>query len=333
MTTTKTKAIAKAEGTTAILSTEIFGDSTIEAFVASRHPAPNTAKTYRNSIRQLLKFFAQKNISVPTTADIDTFINSLREKKNGKKAKSDSTIRLYVTTTKLFFAYLSKKDLYKDVAADVAPLKLRKSTTHKKNTLTDAQAKKLLNAIEGNDIISLRNKAIIALALTTGLRTCEISRANVEHFKDCGAYFTLDVIGKGHREADATVKVAAPVAEMIQAYLDKRGSVYDDEPLFTSTSHNVNWKKNSYGVRYSEQSVGKMIKAAMQAAGITDKKITAHSTRHYAATTAIKAGIDIREVSAMLRHTSITITAVYLHDLSLQTRRAELAVADALFCA
>ena len=76
-----------------------------------------------------------------------------------------------------------------------------------------------------------------------------------------------------------------------------------------------------------------MIKAAMLAAGIVDKKITAHSTRHYAATTAIKAGIDIREVAAMLRHTSIVITSVYLHDLSLQTRRAELAVANKLFCA
>ena len=71
----------------------------------------------------------------------------------------------------------------------------------------------------------------------------------------------------------------------------------------------------------------------MKSVGINDKKITAHSTRHYAATTAIKAGIDIREVGAMLRHTSIVVTSVYLHDLSVQTRRAELAVADALFCA
>ena len=90
---------------------------------------------------------------------------------------------------------------------------------------------------------------------------------------------------------------------------------------------------NKYGVRLSEQSIGKMIKRMMIAVGITDKKITAHSTRHYAATTAIKSGIDIREVAAMLRHTSIVVTSVYLHDLSLQTRRAELAVADVLFCA
>ena len=323
----KTKAIAKVDNSS-IISVENFGDIAIEGFIASRHSSPNTAKTYRNSIRQLLKYFAAQAITAPTTADVDNFINKLRADK-----KSDSTIRLYSTTTKLFFNYLEKQGVYKNVAAQMAPLKLRKATTHKKKSLSDAQAKKLLAVVKGSDIISLRNKAIIALALTTGLRTCEISRANVGNFQEVDGYWTLDVQGKGHIQADATVKVATPVAELINNYLDARAGVALDEPLFTSTSRNTGWKANTYGVRYSEQSIGKMIKAAMLAAGIVDKKITAHSTRHYAATTAIKAGIDIREVAAMLRHTSIVITSVYLHDLSLQTRRAELAVANKLFCA
>ena len=310
---------------TATISVEHFGDMTVEGFIASRHASENTAKTYRNSIRQLLKFFTAKNITTPTTADVDNFINALRADK-----KSDSTIRLYSTTTKLFFNYLDKQGVYKNVAADMAPLKLRKAMTHKKKSLTDAQAKKLLACVKGSGLIALRDKAIIALCLTTGLRTCEISRANVGNFQEVdGGYWTLDVVGKGHLQADATVKVAPVVADMIQAYLNLRGGVALDAPLFASTSNN----NSRYGFRYSEQSVGKMIKRYMLVAGIVDKKITAHSTRHYAATTAIKAGIDIREVGAMLRHTSIVVTSVYLHDLSVQTRRAELAVADALFCA
>ena len=309
-------------GNTEVVSVENFGDTTIEGFIASRHCSPNTAKTYRNSIRQLLKFFTANNITAPATADVDAYINSLRAAK-----KSDKTIRLYSTTTKLYFAYLEKQGVYRDVAADMEPLKLRKATTHNKKSLSDMQAKKLLVVVKGSDIISLRNKAIIALCLTCGLRTVEVARANVGDFHEDDGYWTLDVIGKGHQQADATVKVATPVAEMIQAYLDKRGNVADNEPLFTSTSNN----NSKYGNRYSEQSVGKMIKAAMKDAGIKDKKITAHSTRHFAATTAIKAGVDIREVSAMLRHTSVVVTSIYLHDISLETRRAELAVADSLF--
>ena len=315
-------------GNTKIVSIENFGDTTIEGFIASRHCSENTAKTYRNAIRQLLRFFAAKKITAPTTADVDAFINKLRADK-----KSDSTIRLYSTTTKLFFNYLAKRGIYSDVAAEMAPLKLRKVTTHKKKSLTDIQAKKLLAAVKGDSLIALRDKAILALSLCTGLRTCEISRANVGDFQESNGYWTLDVIGKGHQTADATVKVAMPVAELIQAYLNLRGNVADDEPLFISTSRNVGWQANKYGVRLSEQSVGKMIKARMKAVGIVDRKITAHSCRHYCATTAIKRGIDIREVGAMLRHSSIVVTSVYLHDISLETRRAELTVADALFCA
>lgn len=328
-------------GNTSVISVENFGDTTIEGFIASRHCSSNTAKTYRNSIRQLLKFFTANNITAPATADVDAYINSLRAAK-----KSDKTIRLYSTTTKLYFAYLAKQGIYRDVAADMEPLKLRKATTHNKKALTDAQAKKLLESVKGDSVISRRDKAIISLALCTGLRTCEISRANVGDFQESdGGFWTLDVIGKGHLKADATVKVAPVVAEMIQAYLDKRDNVADDEPLFTSTSHNTGWQKNSYGARLSEQSVGKLIRNNMIKVGIVkpakkDKNgrvkrspISAHSTRHYAATTAIKAGVDIREVSAMLRHTSVVVTSIYLHDISLETRRAELAVADALFCA
>ena len=311
-----------------LVAVEYFGNSTIDAFIASRHCSKNTARTYRNSIRQLQKFFASKSITTPTTADVDEFISELRTAK-----KSDSTLRLYMTTTKLFFSFLEKRGIYHDVAADCEPLRLRKATTHKKKALTDKQAKALLNAIKGSSLIALRDKAVIALALCTGLRTCEISRANRGDFKDAGDYWTLDVQGKGHQTADATVKVPLAVAELIQAYLDKRGNVADDEPLFASTSNNVKWTANSYGRRISEQSIGKMIKRTMIKIGINDKRISAHSTRHYCATCACKSGIDIREVGAMLRHSSIVVTSVYLHDISLSTRRAEMAVADVLFCA
>lgn len=313
-------------GNSEIVSIENFGDTTIQNFIASRHCSPNTAKTYRNSIRQMLKFFAAQNITAPKTADVDNFINTLRAAK-----KSVATIRLYSSTIKMFFEYLSKQGIYSDVAAQMTPLKLRKSSTHNKKALTDAQAKKLLAAVKGNSLIARRDKAIIALALQTGLRTCEISRADIADFKEDAGYWTLAVQGKGRIQKDEIVKVAEPVAELINYYLDLRGNVDEDDPLFTSTSPNTTWKANKYGVRYSEQSVGKMIKRYMKFIGIVDKKITAHSTRHYAATTAIKAGIDIREVAAMLRHASIVVTSVYLHDLSLQARRAELAVANALF--
>lgn len=324
---TATKAIATVNDM-AVASVENFGDTTIEGFIASRHCSENTAKTYRNSIRQLLKFFASKAITAPTTADVDSFVNGLRAAK-----KSDSTIRLYSATLKLFFAYLDKQGIYRNVAADIEPLRLKKAKTHKKSSLTNAQAQKLLAAVKGDSVIDFRDKAIVALALQTGLRTCEISRANVDNFNDCGSYWTLDVIGKGSTTADATVKVAPQVAELINEYLDARGSRADAEPLFKSASNNKTWQGNSYGTRLSEQSVGKLIARYMKLAGVKSSKITAHSTRHYSAVQAIKNGIDLREVSSMLRHSSLNVTLIYLDDISVESRRAELSVASSLFCA
>lgn len=321
-----------------IATVEYFSDTVIDAFVASRHGSPNTSKTYRNSLRQLMKHFAANSISEPITADVDAYINELRAAK-----KSPSTIRLYSTVTKLYFAYLAKQGIYRDVAADMAPLKLRKSKTHNKKALTDEQAKALLNAVKGDDLIARRDRAIIALALCTGLRTCEISRANVEDFQQDAGYWTLAVQGKGRLTKDEIVKVAEPVAELINAYLELRGNVDDDEPLFISTSHNVKWTANSYGRRLSEQSVGKMIRSYMIKSSIVkpakkDKNgkvkrspISAHSTRHFAITQSLRNGVDLREVSQMARHSSISITLVYAHDISIENRTAELSVAASLF--
>lgn len=305
-----------------VTSVEYFSDTLIDEFIASRHSSPNTAKTYRNACRQMLKFFAAQGIVTPMTADVDSFFNSLRAAK-----KSVATLRLYSTVAKLYFAFLQKKGVYRDIAADAEPLKLRKSSTHNKKALTPAQAKKLLSAVKGDNLIARRDRAVIALALQTGVRTCEIARANVKDFQQDAGFWTLAVQGKGRLTADEIVKVAEPVAALINAYLSLRGDLADDAPLFASTSRN----NSKYGDRYSEQSVGKMIKARMKAVGIDDKKITAHSTRHFAATTAIQAGVDIREVGAMLRHSSIVVTSTYLHDLSVASRRAELSVAESLF--
>ena len=120
-------------------SVENFGNAIIEEFIASRHGSETTQKTYRNACRVLVNYFASKRIANPTTADVDSFINELRAAK-----KSPNTIRLYVTVTKFFFSFLAKKGKYPDVVAETAPLKLRKSATHRRDALEREPTKRLL---------------------------------------------------------------------------------------------------------------------------------------------------------------------------------------------
>lgn len=305
------------------LSVEFFGDKVIDEFINSRSANANTQSKYRRIVRQILKHFAGQNVSMPTEDDANKYIALLRAEK-----KSDYTIRLYSTVMKSFFKFLGRKGYYADITAEVK-VSLKKSKTHNRKALTQSQAERLIGAIVGTDIVSCRNRAIIALALTTGVRTVEIARANREDFSEADGFWALKVQGKGRLTKDETVKVVPWVAQMILSYLDLRGSVKGDDPLFASTARN----NSRYGNRYSEQSVGKMIKATMKSVGIDDKQISAHSTRHYAATTAIKQGVDLREVSDMLRHSSLDVTMTYLHDISLESRRAESAVAATLSAA
>ena len=306
--------------TSAVAKVEFFGDSVIDEFIASRHASENTNKTYRNALRQLLKHFAANNISVPTESDIDSFVNMMKASK-----KSTATIRLYTTVTKSFFAFTARRGYFANVAADVT-LKLRKTTTHSKRALSTEQAKSLLASVKGDDMLSRRDRCVLALALVCGLRTCEISRANVGNLRADGVGGYLDVVGKGHIKADQTVKIPPTVAKLLDEYLSLRGEVADDAPLFVSESN------SNRGERLSVQSVQKMIRRRMKSIGAYARRsVTPHSCRHFAATCAIKAGVDVREVSAMLRHSSLSVTCVYLHDLAVETRTAEMRVADSLF--
>ena len=308
--------------TSAVAKVEFFGDSVIDEFISSRHASENTNRTYRNALRQLLKFFATNNITVPSVADLDSFVNGLKAQK-----KSASTLRLYTTVIRAFFSFLAKRGYYADAAAEMTPLKLRKTTTHAKRALTNQQAKALLASVEGDSLLSRRDRAIIALALTCGLRTIEISRADRGDLREdgFGGYY-LAVQGKGRITKDAIVRVAPTVAKLVDKYLSLRGEVEGDAPLFLSESN------SNRGTRLSTQSIQKMIRRRMKSIGAYARRsVTPHSCRHFAATTAIKAGVDIREVSQMLRHSNLNVTTVYLHDISVETRTAEMTVAASLF--
>ena len=206
----------KAENFLAV-STEFFGDKAIEEFINSRSANANTQSKYRRIIRQVLKNFAAQKITAPVEDDVNRYIVTLRAQK-----KSDYTIRLYATVMKSFFSFLGRKGYYADIAADVK-VSLKKSKTHNRKALTQKQAERLISAINGTDEVSRRNRAIIALSLTTGVRTVEIERADVEDLSEADGYWALKVQGKGRLTKDETVKVVPWVAQMILSYLALRG--------------------------------------------------------------------------------------------------------------
>jgi len=108
------------------------------------------------------------------------------------------------------------------------------------------------------------------------------------------------VMGKGRKERIVPVGVKA--IEVLKAYLEERGMLKGEEPIFI----------NSLGGRLTARSVGRLIKKYSRFSGIF-RKVSPHSLRHTFATHLLDAGADIREIQEMLGHSSLSTTQRYTH--------------------
>lgn len=272
-------------------------------------------QTYWTAIKQLFKYFRAHEISQPTREDIIMWVDTLTA-----EGKSASTVNLYVVACRKFFSFLADDmGIYPNVAARVKS-GLKISSAHKRDALTKQQAKDLLKSVKGNDEKALRDRAILALLISCGLRTIEVVRADVEDLR--GGF--LRIQGKGHAAKDSIVRVPEQVEKLIRLYLAKR-QAKKGEPLFTSTSN------RSKNMRLSTRSIRKFVKACLRSIGLDDERLSAHSLRHTAATIALLAGESVENVQMMLRHKSISTTQIYRHDLDRLNNFAESRVANCIF--
>ena len=166
--------------------------------------------------------------------------------------------------------------------------------------LTAEQARALLDAIEGEDLTAIRDRAMIELALRTGLRRAEIVGADRADLGEERGHHVLTVTGKGGERQ--TVKVPVPAARALRTYLDARE---DDCPaLFVSHAHD-----GSAGMRLSTKAVYRRIQRHAEAAGL--EEITPHSLRHAFVTLALDGGATVRQVQAAARHADPKTTIRY----------------------
>lgn len=313
--------------TTAIMKVEagkvqnqnLFGGSLIERFIRFAGVSEKSASTYKTALRQLAKYFAANAITAPTREDLEMWRDGLIADK-----KSPATVQLYLTSAKLLFKWLAQENVYPNIA-DNLKAKVKVNHEHKKDALTAKQAGSLIRNVVGTNVKSKRDKAILAAMASIGLRCIEVSRLDVaDMIHEFGRTYLL-IQGKGHSSKDAKVLLPAQVEALIRDYLKARGNVADNQPLFTSTAN------RNRGSRLSTQTISKMVKAQLRAAGLNTPRLTAHSLRHTAATTMILAGCDLTQVQQVLRHVSIVTTQIYNNAVERMKNTAEQTAANAIF--
>lgn len=296
--------------------------SVIDAFLASLDLKPRSVDTYRKAVSYFFSWIQAEGIQQPKRADI------IRYKKDLSERYSVCTVSSYLTAVRRFFGYLNAEGAYPNVCIGVQNPKSRQG--HRKDALSLEQAKNVLATMPRETLADKRDYAIVSLLLHTGLRTCEIERANIEDMRSSLGTTVLYIQGKGRDAKDEYVKVTPTVLAAIKDYLRAReantGRLKDDAPLFVSVS------RRDYGGRITTRSISRICKQALRAAGYDDPRLTAHSFRHTAVSLPLQAGVEIREVQKMARHASPLTTEVYAHDIRRLENAAEDKTEELLAC-
>jgi integrase/recombinase XerC/integrase/recombinase XerD len=146
---------------------------------------------------------------------------------------------------------------------------------------------------------------LVNLILRTGLRTIEVSRADIGDITVKKGRRVLKVWGKGLNEKDNIVILNDPVWIPIRDYLEGRVENSDDQPLFVTDG------KGHRGCRMSARLIQHTCKEAMRAIGLEGHEYSPHSLRHTTAVTILRSGGDWKDVQRVLRHSSPTVSQIY----------------------
>ncbi len=286
-------------------------------WIAFLDTTPKTASTYTREIKQFAKYLQEQGISTPSREDVIAYREYLKQEHKA------TTIQGYMSAVRLFFQWTEQEGLYPNIANHVKGVKLDKE--HKKDYLTEMQAKTLLTSIDRNTLKGKRDYAIISLMLTTGLRTISVRLADIEDMRPVGDSIGLYYQGKGHSEKAKYVRLEEPVEQAIRDYLRARGEKDSRKPLFASISNNSN------GERMTTRSISRIAKDSMVDVGLDSDRLTAHSLRHTFATINIRNGGSIEETQEILDHSNINTTMIYAHTLEREKNQSESRVAGVLF--
>lgn len=287
-------------------------------FVIFIDASQNTVRTYRGSLKQWFLYLRENQIVQPTAETVRQYRDYLQE--NGKKP---TTVKNYIIAVKRFFAWTEEAGFYPNIAKYVKSGHLSKN--FKRDYLTGSQARQILNHIDRSTIKGKRDYAMLVTMLTMGLRTIEVTRANIEDIRTKGNTTVLYVQGKGHDEKDDLIRMPQHVESAIRDYLSIRRANDLSEPLFTSTSNH-----NSDG-RMTTRSIRRIVKTAFVSAGYDSPRLTAHSTRHTAATLSLLNGATLQQTQELLRHKNIGTTEIYAHNIDATTNPAATDVEKAIF--
>ena len=267
-------------------------------------------KTRVNYERYLKKFLEYSKISKPAQITQNLvrryrlYLNRqpVRTAQGGSLKKN--TQNYYLIALRNFLKYLAKRDI-ETLSAD--KIELGKQSERQVTFLEENELARLLAAPVEDSFKDLRDRAILELLFSTGLRVSELCALNRDSLNLKSGEFA--VRGKGDKIR--LVFISETAKEALKNYLVKRKDA--DAALFIRKIKNpANPPTGGEDLRLTSRSVERLVKYYAAKAGLS-KKISPHTLRHSFATDLLRNGADIRSVQALLGHSNITTTQIYTH--------------------
>lgn len=276
----------------------------LEYLEIEQNKARHTIRNYDHYLSRLVDFAGDIKVS-----DIEPelirkwrlWLNRLGTNTSDELQKN--TQNYHLIALRSFLKYCAKRDI-PAIAAD----KIELAKTHRKQVthLSPEEIVRLLEQIDVSREQGLRDRAIVELLFSSGLRVSELVNLNKDHVNLKRREFT--VRGKGQK--DRPIFISEEAANCIQRYLDKRTD--SSEALFIRYGGHKEADTSGDFLRLTARSIQRMVARYAKLAGIT-KKVSPHTLRHSFATDLIMNGADIRSVQAMLGHSNIATTQIYTH--------------------
>ncbi len=254
----------------------------------------HTIRAYETDILQFIQFLKKNkksSLKEVKYRDFLDFISSLKT----EARYTEKSISRKVASIKAFFKFLARRKFIRNNPALLlytprVPEKLP-------SFLSEEEVVRIIESPEGKSWQILRDRAILELLYSTGIRVGELVSLTIKDINFIEE--TIRVRGKGNKER--IVPVGTPAMKALTEYMEAKPARRSEEVFL-----------NKYGKPLTERSVERLVEKYAKKAGI-EKKVTPHTFRHSFATHMLERGADLRTVQELLGHERITTTQIYTH--------------------
>ncbi|MFH1730738.1 MAG: tyrosine recombinase XerC [Planctomycetota bacterium] len=274
-------------------------DQFLEYIESERNFSEHTLRAYSADVVEFVRFSDRGESLAPGDIDhlmLRSYLAHLRG-----TGKSRATMARKLASLRTFFRYLVREEIMEDNPA--ADMRTPRKEQRLPGVLDEKQVRTLIEQPDTSTFLGLRDRAILEILYSTGIRASELVGANIEDVDLLGEVIRV----RGKRKKERLAHLGSFAVAAVKDYVDAR-RLQPRAPMFDKRALIL----NRFGKRLSDRSLRRTVDKYFRLAALM-LKVTPHTLRHSFATHLLDRGADLRSVQELLGHESLSTTQIYTH--------------------